>query len=928
MDTTPVTPARHTLQEAMEYLADGDLSQAESKFREALKQDAYDTEALHGLGIVAHRTGRYEAALGIFDQVLEARPDYAATWVNRGNTLARLRRFEAAVKSYSQALAISPELISAQVNLSTTLSALGQLDSAVEAMERARRVIPSSPDILNNLGNLYKDQGRLVEALACYEAALQFNPMMQQAFSNKLAALKLDSLATPEQILQQHRLWAAWFEAVNAEAPLLANSIDCERRVRIGYVSPDCHGAVPAFIDPIISGHDRARFDVYCYFNNPQDDSKLVALNAKQNSRVLQGLDDSQVAKLVRDDDIDILVDIAGHTGNNRLGVFARRPAPVQITWLDYLCTTGLDAMDYRLTDRVADPPGNEAFHSERLLRMPAGQTQWCWQPDANAPEVASLPFDRNGHLTIGSFNHAQKLTDATLNLWKRLLDTAVNSKLRVCGVSEGASRDRILAGLGGNHERVEFVGRMSPSDYRRLFADVDISLDPMPFSGATTTLDALWQGVPVLTLPQTRSCSRSAASLLSAIGLTDWIAKDEEDFLSRAVCLLSDIDGLRELRQRLRLMVGASAIVRTREFVRDLETLYREAWRTWCEQRTEAAARPTVFAGTHDAILAARSANDSGRSDDAMDILVPLIRTRPNWDVAKRELARASLAWGQAHPEARAAWASPVEGTALERTVSVVICSNRPEYFSRLMRQLNEQFAFGRLEVIGIGDARSLGEGYNRGAARATGDVLVFCHDDIQLVQRDFGQRLLRHLSAHDMVGVAGTSRLVSGNWTHAGPPHMHGQIIIRPPGENGYVYSCEGLHGSFDGEIQALDGVLIATHRHVWQGLKFDETTFDGFDLHDIDFSYRAFLSGYRLGVPLDLVLIHFSTGPKDNPIRHAYAQRFLSKFPNLGNWPSALRRANLQVRVPTLGHMERIHAALLRHHFGAARDTEVLV
>ena len=525
MDANPPTSGRQALQDAAAYLARGDLHRAELKFREALSNDAGETEALHGLAIVAHRLGHYEAALRIFEQVVAVRPDDAAAWVNRGNTLSSLQRFGAAVESYSQALTLSPALTSAQVNLATALSALGQLDNAVSAMERARRAAPQSPDVLNNLGNLYKDQGRLTESLACYEDALQIDPLMQQAFSNKLAALKLDTRTTPEQILEQHRLWSRWFEAVSAEAPILINSPDSERRLRIGYVSPDCHGALPAFIDPIISGHDRLRFEVYCYFNNPQDDVKLVALNVKEYSRVLRGLDDRQVAKLVHDDGIDILIDIAGHTGSNRLGVFARRPAPIQISWLDYLSTTGLDAMDYRLTDQIADPPGNEAFHSEKLLRMPAGQTQWCWQPDANTPHVTPLPFDRNGHLTIGSFNHAQKLTDATLSLWRRLLDTLPNATLRICGVPEGFSRDRILTRVGRNLDRIEFLSRTSASEYRKLFGDVDVALDPTPFSGATTTLDALWQGVPVLTLPQSRSCSRSAASLLTAIGLTDWFA-------------------------------------------------------------------------------------------------------------------------------------------------------------------------------------------------------------------------------------------------------------------------------------------------------------------------------------------------------------------------------------------------------------------
>ena len=388
---------------------------------------------------------------------------------------------------------------------------------------------------------------------------------------------------------------------------------------------------------------------------------------------------------------------------------------------------------------------------------------------------------------------------------------------------------------------------------------------------------------------------------------------------MSRAARLTSDIKGLRALRESLRARVRESTIVQTPEFVAQLESLYRGVWRTWCAERSAAAANPATFAGAHGAILAAQMANASNQPNVAMNILVPLTRLRPNWEVAKRELAVASLAWGLAHPEAKVAWAVPVERNEQQRSVSVIICSNRPEYFAPLARQLSELFAFSRLEIIGINDAKSLSEGYNRGAARANGDVLIFCHDDIQLVQRDFGQRLLHHLSTYDIVGVAGTSRLVNGDWTHAGLPHVHGQLIHKQPGESGYSYFCAGLQGPIDDKIQALHGMLIATHRYVWEALHFDEATFDGFHLYDIDFSYRAFLAGYRLGVPLDLLLIHFSTGENDRVWR-SYAQRFLKKFARLSNRPNALRRANLHVNVPTLRHLERMHAALLSHRFGS--------
>ena len=475
----------------MALLQSGNFRDADARFRQALLFDARDAQALLGLGIIAHQTGNSAAALEFFDRSIAVNPSFAAAHVNRGNALVAQNQHAAAVLAFETALSLSPDLPSALVNMATALHALGRLDDAVAALERARTRQPNSPEILNNLGNFYKDQGRLTDALRCYQRALELNPMMQQAFSNKLAALKVDVSLTPAQVLEQHRQWSNWFEAVSAYAPLLVNSPEPSRRLRIGYVSPDCHTAVPAFLDPVIASHDREQFDVYCYFNNPQSPLRLTGLNITDTARIMRGMDDQQVAAQIHADAIDILIDIAGHTGHNRLGVFARKAAPVQMTWLDYLCTTGLDSIDYRITDATADPPGNDAFHCEKLLYMP--HTQWCWQPDANAPAVSGLPSIRRGHVTFGSFNNTQKLTDTTLALWRRLLETMPDAQLRVAGIPDGFARTRVMNALACEASRVAFLSHMSVANYRAAFSDVDIALDPMPFSGATTTLDALW---------------------------------------------------------------------------------------------------------------------------------------------------------------------------------------------------------------------------------------------------------------------------------------------------------------------------------------------------------------------------------------------------------------------------------------------------
>ena len=459
----------------------------------------------------------------------------------------------------------------------------------------------------------------------------------------------------------------------------------------------------------------------------------------------------------------------------------------------------------------------------------------------------------------------------------------------------------------------------MIVADYRAAFAGVDIALDPFPFSGATTTFDALWQGVPVLTLPGTRSCSRSTASLLTALQLPDWIARDEADFVVRARRLASDMGSLIALRAALRKRMRASPLLDHAAFTCDLEKLYRQAWRIWCEQTMVASGRPDSPAGIDRALITARSALDEGHHDEALTLLQPILKIRPQWDLAKREMVRACMAWSLANPQFVAAWKVPFASVEPRRKISAIVCSIRPQYFANIERKLNEQFARHDFELIGIHDAKSLCEAYNRGAVQAAGDILIFCHDDIDLLQADFGERFLRHLESHDVVGVAGSSRLVDADWGHGGPPHVHGQIVHKPPGQEDYLYFCAGLQAPVVEKIQALDGVFFGMRREVWETVRFDEASFDGFHIYDIDFTYRAHLAGYRLAVPMDLLLIHFSLGGYDLKWQ-AGNLKFLRKFPELSSLPAMCRHSSLQAKLKTVEQIERLHCGLLHHRFGA--------
>lgn len=913
------TPDSHTAR-GFSLLQAGDRRRAQIAFHDAIRHDAQDVRAWLGLGIVAHRGGDYPAALEMFGRVLAIDANHAAALANRGNTLLAMGRVEESIASLRRALACDATTVGAWVNLGTALHAKGDLDAAVEALEKARQLQPHNSEVLNNLGNLYKDQGRLADALAAYDGALEANPLAAQPFSNRLSALKLDVRRSPREVAEEHMRWASVFAGARGEAPLLSNTPDPERRLRIGYVSPDCHIALPAFIDATIAAHDRGTFDVYCYFNHPQPASKLQALKVEARARVMRGLDDRAVAAMVHADAIDILIDIAGHTGHNRLGVFARRPAPVQITWLDYLCTTGVAEMDFRLTDGVADPPGNEAFHSERLLRLPNGQ--WCWTAPADAPDVGPLPCLRNGRVTFGSFNHVQKLTDATLELWSALLHALPGARMLLAGVPPGLARVRVVERLACGAERLEFLERLPPQAYRAAIGRADLALDALPFSGATTTLDALYQGVPVLTLPGRSSCSRSTASLLTTLGRQEWIARDRDDFVARAVALAGNVDALAGVRASLRAALAASPLTDRQRFVGDLESALREAWRDWCERGAADRAR-------HAAIARAKAEVERGAAPAAMEAVVSVLRERPYWELPKRLLAHAGLGWARANPDAEPPWHAPPP--AVPRTlVSAIVCSIRPDYFAAVSQALHAQFAQHELELIGIHDARSLCEAYNRGAASARGEVLVFCHDDIAFLHADFGARVLAHLQHFDGLGVAGADRLVNGDWTAAGAPHLFGQVVHQPrAGESGFVLYVAGLHGAKGAShapcapVAALDGVFMAVRRGVWERIRFDEATFDGFHLYDIDFTFRAQRAGFKFAVASDLRLCHFSSGRYDARW-HGYNRRFLAKFPQLSNCLPADRHSPLNVKLQTLEQVERLLTALFHCRFGA-RETQ---
>ena len=553
------------------------------------KPDA--AQAWARLGSYALEAARNDDALIWLRTAVTHGPGDAVAWTNLGTAWLRAARADEAIAAYRQAQASirrqPPRTSISAAHCSRQATSM----RAVAALETARGLAPAAPEVLNNLGNLYKEQGRVDDAFAAYEAARRAAPEFRPAFSNLLALTKLSVRHTPQEIFALHRAFAARYEREwQAGYVPPTNAPDPERGLRIGYVSPDCHTALPAFIEPVLRSHDRTRFTVFAYFNNPQPTETLERLGVV-TARVMKGADDESVAQWIRDDGIDVLIDIAGHTGHNRLGVFGRKPAPVQVTWLDYLNTTGLDAIDYRLTDAVSDPPGNDALHSETLVRL--APAQWCWNPPAGEPLPTALPMLAAGHPTLGSFNNGSKLTDETLALWSRLLAAIPHARLLIVGVPDGSAQARVRAAFGAAADRVRIAARLDRDAFRQAAATIDIALDPRPFSGATTTLEMLWQGAPVVTWPGATSPSRSTASLNSALGLADWIARDEDDYIAIVSRALADPAALANLRRELPARLRASPLCDAAAFTRRLEAALLDGWRRWCARKSGSVVDP-----------------------------------------------------------------------------------------------------------------------------------------------------------------------------------------------------------------------------------------------------------------------------------------------------------------------------------------------
>jgi protein O-GlcNAc transferase len=567
--------------------ARGDFEAAAAACREVVRLSPGNASGHCNLGTALFHLRRLDEATAAYREALRIRPDYARAHASLGTALCDQGRHEAAVDAYRSALRIDPDDAGVQCNLGAALHSQGRLTEAVAACRAALKIRPAYAKAVCNLGSALADQGRREEAVAAFGEALRLQPDYAEAGSNLLFCLNYDRRCSNAELFEAHR---AWEERHGRAAPLpaaYANDRAPERRLKVGYFSPDFRGHSAAFfLEPLLCHHDRKRIELFCYAEVSWPDAATERFKELADHwLVTVGIPDAALAERIRNDGIDILVDLAGHTSKNRLPVFARKPAPVQVTWLGYPNTTGLAAVDYRLVDAITDPEGEaDAFASETLLRLADGFL--CYGPPPDAP--APAPRLQSGIITFGSFNNPAKLSAAALDAWADLLARLPRARLLLKGrpFADAAVRASLLQALaqrGVSAQRVELVAWLaSGAAHLALYKRVDIALDPFPYNGTTTTCEALWMGVPVVTLRGDRHAGRVGASLLTRIGLTDLIAGSAAEYVEIALSLAGDPARLDGLRSSLRLRMAASSLCDAPAFARKIEGAYRAMWHRW----------------------------------------------------------------------------------------------------------------------------------------------------------------------------------------------------------------------------------------------------------------------------------------------------------------------------------------------------------
>ncbi len=630
----------------------GKFAEALAVMRLIVKTWPAFAEAWNNLGGTLRDLNQSKEAVEAFHQAVTLRPEYTEAWNNLGMMFDDLKRPEQAIEAYRRVLALRPEVVETWNNLGNALRHTNQRPEAIEAFRRAVALRGDMAPIWNNLAGVLKEMGQLDESLACYDRAVTLQPDYPEAQGNRLCTIHYHSLYDAAAIFGEAQRWNNRFARPLAkEIPVHDNDPAPERRLRVGYVSADfCQHCQALFTMPLFSQHNHGQFEIFCYSNGLAPDGVTDRLRRHADVwRDISRTSDRAAVQLVREDRIDILVDLALHSAANRLLIFARKPAPIQVTWLGYPGTTGLDAIDYRLTDPWLDPldseelsqesgtakrsvssrevgrlliwarrsrrPGHgrlririaplavpserdkdprigtkEPCYSERSVRLP--DCYWCYDPcgvvaadNPDMPRTGPLPALSAGFVTFGCLHNFWKVTDQTLELWAGVLAALPRAQLLLVA-PPGPPRERVVRKLGVTPERVRFVPYQLWRPYLETYPQIDLCLDTVPCNGGTTSMDALWMGVPVVTRVGPTVVGRAGSSLLHNLGLSELVAHSDEQFVKIAIDWAGDLDRLGKLRSTLRQRMERSPLMDRARFARNVEAAYRQMWRAWCAGR------------------------------------------------------------------------------------------------------------------------------------------------------------------------------------------------------------------------------------------------------------------------------------------------------------------------------------------------------
>ncbi|MDU0458555.1 MAG: tetratricopeptide repeat protein [Geobacteraceae bacterium] len=641
--------------EAVTLLKTGDYAQALAVYEHILLEYPENLRALHGRGVVLHKLGRSEDGIASIRKALALNPDFSGAYNNLGNIYAEVDNHGAAIDCYQSVIRLEAYNDAAYKNMALSFLRIGRLDEALDASAKAVKINPQRPENYMTMGNVYEARGESEQALQMYSRVVESEPGAFNAHTNILFAMNSISGVTQPAIYRESRRWDNLHAAGRYVRRPHMNSPVPDRRLRIGYVSGDFKlHPVSYHLKPVIEHHNRDYFEIFLYSNFGKfDDMTHALMDSSENWRNIESLSDDQVDELIRLDGIDILIDLSGHTSHNRLFVFARKPAPVQASWLGYFNTTGMKSIDYLISDPITILPGEDRLFAEQVVRLPDGR--FCYAPPCYAPDVTALPAVRNGFITFGSFNKLAKITPQTVSLWSAVLKAVPASQiiLKASALGTESIRKNLLDQFkrhGVDSERIEIRTESPHPQMLAEYGDIDIALDTFPFNGGATTCEALWMGVPVVTLSGKTPISRQSTSLLASCGLAELLATTSRaDFVNKVCSLAKNIDLLTQLRESLRNRLFVSPLCDGMLFTRNLEQSYREMWQKWCGKQNK-----SILFRLHDAISAGEYYNTGINRMEEKDYISALsffrlaTRKKPDFAEAYNNLGLSLAALGK----------------------------------------------------------------------------------------------------------------------------------------------------------------------------------------------------------------------------------------------------------------------------------------